>query len=64
MNAPNKPFLSVRFANSATAALGREDSLVTGSFREAESHWPLFGYEFEERTDASRPIAVIRHFHC
>lgn len=40
------------------AATGREYSLPTGRFREAKFHWPLSGDEFEERTDATRPVAA------
>lgn len=42
-----------------TAALGREYSEVTGRFRESEFHWLLSGWQFEERTVASRPSAGI-----
>lgn len=41
--------------HGSTTALGREYSVATGRFREAKSHWPLSGSEFEERTVAARP---------
>ncbi|MFM0061389.1 hypothetical protein PQR64_37920, partial [Paraburkholderia phytofirmans] len=37
------------------AASGREYSLATGGFREADFQWLLSGDEFEERIDATRP---------
>lgn len=40
------------------AAQVRERSVATGRFRESEFHWPLSGWQFEERPVASRPIAA------
>ena len=37
------------------AGEGRKHMVTTGRFRESEFHWPLSGYEFEERTVATRP---------
>ena len=42
------------------AGEGREYALPTGRFREAGFHWPLCGDEFEERTDATRPVSDDR----
>ncbi len=39
--------------------MGRVDSLLTGRFRDAEFHWPLSGYEFEEVSVAIRPKAKV-----
>lgn len=38
--------------------MGREYPLTTVRFRAAKFHWPLSDDEFEERTDAARPVAV------
>jgi len=39
--------------------MGREYSLATGGFREADFQWPLSGYEFEERIDETRPTTDV-----
>jgi hypothetical protein len=46
-----------RTATAGPAATGREYALATGRFREAEFQWPLSGDQFEERIDATRPVA-------
>ncbi len=40
-------------------ASGREYSLATGGFREADFQWLLSGDEVEERIDATRPTRVV-----
>lgn len=43
---------------NAMSVEGREYTLATGRFGAARYHRPLYGDEFEERTDAARPKAV------
>jgi hypothetical protein len=45
------------------AAQVRERSVATDRFRESEFHWPLSGWQFEERPVASRPFAVGRNLY-
>jgi hypothetical protein len=57
-----KSLLAVEYQSLAqsrrTPATGRKYSLANGRFRATDSHGPLRGDQFQEPTDAHRPISA------